>query len=83
MDFKSFYLGLDRPRRDAFAERAKTTSRYIEMHLVSRRKVPRPALMDGLAEALAEFGAGISKPQLVAFFYEAPQGSLKSEPVAA
>lgn len=83
MDFKTFYLALDRPQRDAFAAMANTTARYIEMHLVSKRKVPRPALMDGLAGALAFFGAGISKPELVGFFYSNPKCAPKSDQAVA
>ena len=73
--FRSFYLELPEVRRAEFAQRAGTTTRYIETHLVapaSRRKIPNKPLMERLAAACAEFGAAFSKDELVAYFYESP-----------
>jgi hypothetical protein len=73
--FKSFYVALPESRRAALAQRAGTTTNYIETHLIAppaRRKVPNKPLMDRLALACTEFGAPFSKADLVAYFYESP-----------
>ena len=50
-DFKEFYFSLSKAQRQSFAQKAGTTVRYIECHLVYARRVPRPKLMNGLVTA--------------------------------
>ena len=45
MDLKQYFYRLTPPERDSFARRAGTTTRYIQCHLLTQRKIPRPALM--------------------------------------
>lgn len=73
MDFKSFYQGLAASDRKRFAEIAGTSTGYIEIHLMSRRKIPKPALMESLAVACKEFGAPLTQSDLLAFFYRTQQ----------
>lgn len=51
MDFADFYKNLSREDRKGFASRASTSPEYIEIHLLPRRKTPRKATMEALAEA--------------------------------
>ncbi|RKE36669.1 hypothetical protein B0G76_2871 [Paraburkholderia sp. BL23I1N1] len=69
MDFKSLYQGLATEERGRFAEIAGTTRGYIEVHLMTRRKIPKPALMAGLAAACKAFGWPVTQKELLAFFY--------------
>lgn len=69
MDFKQFYQGLPADERKRFAVAAKTTTGYIEVHLMTRRKIPKPALMSSLASACAAFEVPITQDDLLAFFY--------------
>lgn len=69
MDLKTYYQGLSQNERRDFARRANTTTAYIEVHLLPRRKIPKPPLLDSLALACSEMGVGISKADLLAFFY--------------
>lgn len=69
MDFKAFYQGLPADQRKRFAEIAGTTTGYIEVHLMTRRKMPKKALMAALANACLEFKAPITQDDLLAFFY--------------
>jgi len=66
--FVDYWRGLSKEEREAYAARAGTTVKYIETHLVSvpPRKVPRPALMNGLAEASR---GRVSKADLLRHFY--------------
>ncbi|VVE10073.1 hypothetical protein [Pandoraea commovens] len=74
MDFKTYYQGLSQDERKKFATHANTSTAYIEVHLLPRRKIPKPPLLDGLASACLAMGADITKGDLLAFFYrtEAP-----------
>lgn len=79
--FKSFYASLPELQRVQFADRAGTTTNYIETHLIAppaRRKVPNKPLMDRLAVACIEFGAAFGKAELVAYFYETPEESTEA-----
>jgi hypothetical protein len=69
MDLKTFYQRLDGPDRKRFAERAGTSTGYIEVHLLPRRKIPRPALVNGLVAACASFNAPITREGILSFFY--------------
>jgi len=69
MDFKTFYRSLSAEDRARFAELAGTSAKYIDVHLMFRRKMPKAALMQGLADACAAFNAPISKADILAFFY--------------
>lgn len=69
-DFKTFFLGLTREQRVEFAREANTSVAYIQTHLISKRKVPQPPLMNRLARACEKFGSGINREKLLAFFYD-------------
>jgi hypothetical protein len=75
MDFKSFYQGLAVADRARFAEIAGTTTGYIEVHLVTRRKIPKPRLIASLAKACAQLGGAITEPDLLSFFYRMAEQS--------
>jgi hypothetical protein len=51
MDFADFYKQLSREERKQFADRARTSPEYIEIHLLPRRKMPRRSTMLALASA--------------------------------
>lgn len=66
MNFETFYKQKTTEERAAFAEKAKTSAQYIEIHLISGRKKPTPATMENLAAATdGEF----SYEDIVNFFY--------------
>ena len=79
MDFRTFYLGLDAAERKRFADEACTSTRYIEVHLMSRRKIPKPLLMGRLSDACALFNASLTKGDLLTFFYDGNE--LAADPV--
>jgi hypothetical protein len=79
MNFKSFYQSLAADDRARFAEIAGTTTRYIEIHLVTRRKIPKPRLIASLAQACVQFGAVITEPDLLSFFYRVPEKPAPAE----
>lgn len=68
MDFKRYFYGLTALERDAYADRAGTTVRYIQCHLITRRKIPRLNSMRKLAAASESRG---SLDDLLAYFYKA------------
>lgn len=49
--FAKYWKALDKNERQAFAERAGTSSEYIRAHLYYGRKTPRPQLINNLATA--------------------------------
>ena len=67
MDLKQYFYRLSRPERDSFARRAGTTTRYIQCHLLTQRKIPRPALMQKLVSAS---GNTVTLDDLLAHFYK-------------
>jgi len=69
MDFKSLYQALPPEERVRFAGIAGTTRGYIEVHLMTRRKVPKPVLMKNLAGACEAFEWPVTQDDLLAFFY--------------
>ena len=69
MDFKNYYRALPRAEREAFADRAGTTTTYVEIHLLARpeaRKIPRPKLMAGL---IAASDGNCSESEVLSHFY--------------
>ena len=66
MDWKNWYRGLNRAEREAYAQRAGTTTKYIEIHLMQRHRCPRPDLMARLADATL---GRVSYEDLVMFFF--------------
>lgn len=80
MDFKTFYQGLSADDRKRFAAIAGTSTRYIEVHLMSRRKIPKPALMASLADACAQLGAALTQDDLLAFFYRTTSTAGSEQP---
>jgi hypothetical protein len=69
LSFPEFYRSLSEAERKAYADKAGTTPGYIETHLVSTppRKIPRPKLMRGLADAS---GGRVSQQVLLRHFYQ-------------
>lgn len=65
-DFAAWYDGLDPAGRARFAARAKTTTGYIESHLLAPYKIPRAEAMQNLAAASGHFTVG----ELAAWFYQ-------------
>ena len=49
--FDDFYRSMNREERQAFAKRADTSTAYIEIHLLPRRKMPKKETMQALAGA--------------------------------
>lgn len=80
MDFKTYYQGLSQDERKKFANLANTSTGYIEIHLIPRRKIPKPPLLDRLACACAAMGTSISKGDLLAFFYRTGEPQAATEP---
>lgn len=68
MNFKTYYRGLEQPEREAFAKRANTSADYINIHLISRNKIPRKKLMESLADAS---NGCVSYAEVVDYFYSA------------
>lgn len=68
LDFKVWYLSLPRDERRAYALAAGTSVGYLSVHLIYRRKLPRPELLKRLAEA-AKPRQGPSAIDLARFFY--------------
>ena len=73
-DLKTYFLSLSDVERASLADDAGTTMGYIKAHLIAppgRRKTPRRELMDGLVDALEKRDAGVTRNDLLAYFYEA------------
>ncbi len=82
-DFKAFYHSLDSSQRQAFADAAGTTTGYIEVHLVRAARIPRKDKMDALWSACQLFGGGLSRSELIQFFFNAPPKEGPHEAFAA
>lgn len=67
MDLKQYFYRLTPTERDSFARRAGTTVRYIQCHLLTQRKIPRPGLMRKLVSAS---GNVVTLDDLLAHFYK-------------
>lgn len=50
-DFKQWYRSLNAQERQAYADRAGVSRKYIEVSLVFRRRTPKPETMRNLADA--------------------------------
>lgn len=66
MEFDTYYKSLTKRERKSFAGRANTSTEYIEIHLLPRRKVPRIDTMKVLARASGE---ACSYADVVTYFY--------------
>lgn len=66
MEFDTYYKSLSKDERKAFAGRAKTSTEYLEIHLLPRRKTPRKEMMRSLALASGE---ACSYEKIVEYFY--------------
>lgn len=66
MDFATFYKSLSSQDREDYARRACRSRRYIETHLISRRKQPTKATMRCLADAS---NGAIDYQSMLNFFY--------------
>ena len=74
MNLKALYLTrLSDEQRQQFCALAETSDAYMRVHLVHRRRIPRPALMTRLATACQQFDPTITRYALLAWFYEEPQ----------
>ncbi len=78
MDFKRYFYGLTPSERDAYAYRAGTTVRYIQCHLITRRKIPRLKSMQKLAAASED---SVSLDELLAYFYKADHDRHETESI--
>lgn len=56
--FSSWYSGLTDSEKTSYARRAKTSRRYIETHLLTAGRIPRPHAMHHLARASGTFTLG-------------------------
>lgn len=73
MDFREFFVSLSDAEREAYAARAKTTALYISTHLIApkeRRRIPRPKLMQRLADASE---GKFTQQDLLVYFYGADE----------
>lgn len=70
MDFKRYFYELSPSGREAFAERAGTTVGYIQCHLITRRKIPRPGKMQRLVAASQN---NVTLDDLLTYFYKSPR----------
>ena len=66
MDFRTYFYSLSPAERAAFAKRADTSVGYIQSHLISKRKIPRPASMRKLVAASQD---QLTLDDLLAHFY--------------
>ena len=76
VDLRTYYYALDAAEREAFARRAQTTVGYIQCHLITRRKIPRPNSMRKLAAASEN---RVTLDDLLAYFYKADHYSPESQ----
>ena len=74
MDLKQYFYRLTTQELDSFARRAGTTARYIQCHLLTQRKIPRPALMRKLASAS---GNAVTLDDLLRHFYKTRPADLR------
>jgi hypothetical protein len=72
-DFKAFFQALTDEQKAEFAAEAITTVSYIKTHLIYSRKVPKKKLLDGLVRACEKQNSGITRADLLAFFYPAAE----------
>lgn len=74
MTLRDYYRRLDAEAREQFAARAGTTRPYVEVHLLPRRKIPRPDLMRRLADATQ---GAVGLGDMLNHFYSRPSSSLR------
>lgn len=72
MDLKQIYRDLSPEEQARFLDVAGTTDAYMTVHLIHRRRVPRPVLMRRLAEACRAVGHPVADTDVVLFFHGAP-----------
>jgi hypothetical protein len=65
LDFKTWYRSMTAEEKQEFARRAGLSQQYIQVHLVYRRRIPRPDTMRKLAEASL---GRLSYEDIVSFF---------------
>jgi len=66
-DFKGFFYSLNAKERAAYCRRAGTTVNYLQRHVITRRKLPRPESMKRLAKASQ---GRVTVRKLLEFFYQ-------------
>ena len=67
MKFSDYFKSLNSSAQEIYASRAGTTANYIRVHLLAKRRIPRPALLDGLAQASQ---GKVSRDEILAHFYQ-------------
>lgn len=70
VNLKEFFLKLSEAEQERFAKTAGTTVGYLRAHILPRRKMPRPALMEGLVTACQQQDPAVSRVAVIRFFYE-------------
>lgn len=66
-DFKGFFYSLDAKERAAYCRRAGTSVSYLQLHVITRRKLPRPESLKRLAKASR---GRVTLRDLLEFFYD-------------
>lgn len=69
MDLKSIYRSLSPDQQLQFLRVAETTDAYMTVHLIHRRRVPRPDLMARIANACRAVGHEVDDSDVVLFFH--------------
>lgn len=68
MNLKTYYTSLNDSQKIEFAQKAGTTIRYLESHLIHRSRVPRPDLIKKLSDAS---NGKLPQKELILWFHEA------------
>lgn len=66
-DFKSYIAKLSAEQLGNFATESGTTVNYIKLHLIYKKKLPRPEMIDALVKASQ---GDFSKYQFIAWLYD-------------
>ena len=66
-DFTQYIRSMSEQQLQNFAIASGTTTNYIKLHLIYKKKIPRPEMIDSLVIA-AE--GGFSKHQFVSWLYD-------------
>lgn len=65
-NFRDFFLSKSEKQKTEYAKKAGTTRSYIQTHLITRYKIPRKKLMEGLVDAC---NGAFTYEELLSFFY--------------
>lgn len=70
MNYQKYFQSLNKDSQDVYASRALTTGAYLRTHIFVpkiRRKIPRPDLIERLAEAS---NGNVSMDDVLSFLYK-------------